>query len=112
MWNVVCAKGCNNGQNPRRGQDPSLQYQWLRDRRGEQCSPVQFRDNAKLHGASRTPPPTTYTQISAYPVRARLVAKTMAASQQSWPTRAVQCPTEALIAARPRNNEHRLLQSG
>ena len=35
--------------------------------------------------------------------RRRLAAKTMAASQQSWPARAVQCPTGALIAARPRN---------
>ena len=32
-----------------------------------------------------------------------MAAKTMAASQQSWPARAVQCPTGALIAARPRN---------
>ena len=45
-------------------------------------------------------------------MRARLSAKTMADSQQSWPTRAVQCPTGALIAARPRNNEHRPLQNG
>ena len=34
---------------------------------------------------------------------ARLAAKTMAAIQQSWPARAVQSPTGALIAARPRN---------
>ncbi len=53
-----------------------------------------------------------HPQISVYPVRARLAAKTMAASQQSWPTRAVQCPTGALIAARPRNDEHRPLQNG
>ena len=33
----------------------------------------------------------------------RLAAKAMAAIQQSWPARAVQSPTGALIAARPRN---------
>ena len=32
-----------------------------------------------------------------------MAAKMMAAIQQSWPARAVQCPTGALIAARPRN---------
>ena len=35
--------------------------------------------------------------------RDRLAGKTMPASQQSWPVRAVQSPTGALIAARPRN---------
>ena len=35
--------------------------------------------------------------------RDRLVAKTTATSQQSWPARADQCPTGALIATRPRN---------
>ena len=39
--------------------------------------------------------------------QARLAAKTMAASQQSWPARADQSPTGALIAARPRNAKHR-----
>ena len=53
-----------------------------------------------------------HPQIGNYPVRARLSAKTMADSQQSWPIRAVQCPTGALIAVRPRNNEHRPLQNG
>ena len=77
-----------------------------------QTATVQSRVDAKSHGASRTPPPTANTKIGNYPVRARLAAKTMAASQQSWPARAVQCPTGALIAARPRNNEHRPLQNG
>ena len=35
--------------------------------------------------------------------RVHLAAEMMAASQQSWHARAVQCPTGALIAARPRN---------
>ena len=35
--------------------------------------------------------------------RRRLAAKTMATIRQSRPARAVQCPTGALIAARPRN---------
>ena len=35
--------------------------------------------------------------------RVRLAAKIMAASQQSWLARAVQSPTGALIATRPRN---------
>ena len=38
---------------------------------------------------------------------ARLAAKTMAAIQQSWLARAVQSPTGALIAARPRNPAQR-----
>ncbi len=33
-----------------------------------------------------------------------LAGKTMPASQQSWPARAVQCPAGALIVARPRNS--------
>ena len=39
-----------------------------------------------------------------YGRRGRLVAKTTATSQQSWPARAVQCPTGALIATQPRNS--------
>ena len=35
--------------------------------------------------------------------RDRLAGKMMPASQQSWLARAVQCPTGALIASRPRN---------
>ena len=34
----------------------------------------------------------------------------MPASQQSWHTRADQCPTGALIATRPRNAKHRPLR--
>ena len=41
--------------------------------------------------------------LSARPGRRRLAAKAMAAIRQSRPARAVQCPTGALIAARPRN---------
>ena len=73
---------------------------------------TENRNSEQSLGASRTPPPTANTKIGNYPVRARLAVKTMAASQQSWPARAVQCPTGALIATRPRNNEHRPLQSG
>ena len=35
--------------------------------------------------------------------RDRLTGKMMPVSQQSWPVRAVQCPTGALIATRPRD---------
>ena len=52
------------------GQAPSLRNQWVRMRRGAQCAPGELSDSARLHGASRTPPPTAYMQISVYPWRA------------------------------------------
>ena len=42
--------------------------------------------------------------IRPYGVGEHLAGKTMPASQQSWPARAVQCPAGALIVARPRNS--------
>ena len=52
------------------GSSPFLQNQWVRMRRGAQCAPGELSDSARLHGASRTPPPTAYMQISVYPWRA------------------------------------------
>ena len=74
--------------------------------------PVQPHVTTQSPGGVKTPPygPTINNSQPIYNVttpnptgRRRLAAKTMAASQQSWPARAVQCPTGALIAARPRN---------
>ena len=61
---------CGYCEVPWRGQDTSLQNQWVRMRRGAQCAPGELSDSARLHGASRTPPPTAYMQISVYPWRA------------------------------------------
>ena len=57
---TIYAKGCNHGGVLWRGQDPSLQHQWARERRGAQCAPVQIdvtQDptvlKAPLEGSSR-----------------------------------------------------------
>ena len=61
---------CGYCEVPWRGQDPSLRNQWVRGRRGAQCAPGELSGSARLHGASRTPPPTACMQISVYPWRA------------------------------------------
>ena len=63
-------QGCDYCEVPWRGQAPSLRNQWVRMRRGAQCAPGELSDSARLHGASRTPPPTAYMQTSVYPWRA------------------------------------------
>ena len=80
-----------------RGQAPSLRTNLKRSICGRIWNPPLRRKNAgclTVVGAD---------SISARPGRRRLAAKTMAAIRQSRPARAVQCPTGALIAARPRN---------
>ena len=44
------------GRSVGRGLDPSLQYQWARERRGEQCSPVQFSGSARFCGRAMLAP--------------------------------------------------------
>ena len=50
--------------SPHCGESPFTQGGLLGSRRGEQCSPVAFYGSARLHGASRTPPPTTHRKAS------------------------------------------------
>ena len=88
------------------GQDPSLQTDGKRH-------PISKRSTAYTCGRIWNPPlrwrdagcltVVGADSISARPGRRRLAAKTMAAIRQSRPARAVQSPTGALIAARPRN---------
>ena len=56
----------------------------------------------RLFGRIWNPPLRKLQMVHLTVVGARLVAKTTATSQQSWPARAVQCPTGALIATQPR----------
>ena len=45
---------------------PSIQYQWKKERRGEQCSPVQFSGDVRPRGrAVLTPTATLYTHYLA-----------------------------------------------
>ena len=68
LWGAL--QVCGYCEVPWRAQDPSLRNQWVRMRRGAQGAPGELSDSARLHGASRTPPPTACMQISVYPWRA------------------------------------------
>ena len=47
---------CDTGKALRRGQDPSIQYRFIKECRGAQCAPVQFNGNASLRGQTMFAP--------------------------------------------------------